>query len=120
MSKLLCGLVSTGMQKVGSKESDGRGDKFDLSEKGVVLRDGRCWCRAGEAGWGRLDSWGVRLARLLFVGGRVETSAERWSEELTWLRLSLLSCGNSVWSSIGVGSGSGRGADCAVLRVGGR
>lgn len=102
-----------------SNGSDGRGDKLDLSEKGVVLREGRCWCRAGEAGWGRFDIWGVRWARL-FVSGRVETSAEGWREESTWLRLWLLSCGNSVWWSIGVGIWSGCGAEGMVLSVGGR
>ena len=49
---------------MGSNWSGGSGEKLDLRENGVVLREGRCWCGAGEVGLGRLEIWGVRWARL--------------------------------------------------------
>lgn len=117
--KLPCRVVLSGMQNMGSKWSGGRGEKLDLSEKGVVLRERWCWCGAGEVGLGRLESWGVRWVSL-FVEGTVGPSGEGWSEESAWLRLWPLSCGNSDSWGAGTGIGSGWGAEGIVLSVGGR
>ena len=117
--KLPCGVLPTGMQNMGSNGSGGRGEKLDLSEKGVVLSEGRCWCEDGEAGLGRFESWGVRWARL-FVEWRVLPSVEEWSEESAWLRLWPLSCGNSGCWGAGAGIGSGWGPEGMDFSVGGR